>query len=46
LNREEKDAIINKMNALLLKPDGSLSDSLMANLWVKKCIEIINQQEE
>jgi hypothetical protein len=41
----EKKELINRMMGLVTKTDGGLVDSLIARLWVNKCIEIVDQYE-
>jgi hypothetical protein len=42
---QDKEELINRMTLLVTKTDGGLVESLLARLWVNKCIEIVQNYE-
>jgi hypothetical protein len=44
--QEIKDRIIKDLEALKVRNDGKITDSLMAHLWINKCIDIVRKNFE
>jgi len=45
LTELDKEELISRMVALVTKTDGTLTDSVLARLWVHKCIEIVENYD-
>jgi hypothetical protein len=43
--REIREELVKQLEALKYKVDGSPMDSIMAHLWVNKCIEIVRPKD-
>jgi len=45
LTELDKEELISRMNALVVGTDGTLTNSLIARLWVNKCIQIVENYD-
>lgn len=43
--RELREELVSQMEMLKYKTDGTLTDSLIAHLWINKCIEIVKPKD-